>query len=65
VLAIGVFVAGIVQLAFQLPFVVKMGLLQAAALALAARGRAQDRPADAAGDLRLLGLAGGACCSTR
>jgi len=28
VLAIGVFVAGIVQLAFQLPFVVKMGLLR-------------------------------------
>ncbi len=28
VLAIGVFVAGVVQLAFQLPFVVKMGLLR-------------------------------------
>jgi len=42
VLAIGVFVAGIVQLAFQLPFVVKMGLLRDRAGAGATRACARS-----------------------
>ena len=63
VLAIGVFVSGIVQLAFQLPFMIKLGLLRRPRWRLGTRRRAQDRAADAAGDFWLVRVAG--CVAAR
>ncbi len=60
VLAIGVFVSGLVQLGFQLPFLLKLGLLRRPRWRWGHAGRQEDRPAHAAGDLRLVGVAGGA-----
>jgi putative peptidoglycan lipid II flippase len=54
-LAIGVFIAGVVQLAFQLPFLRAIKLLPRPRWGWKDPGRAQDRQIDAAGDPRFLG----------
>ena len=58
-LAIGVFVSGVVQLAFQLPFMFKLGLLRRPRWRWGHEGVQQDRPAHAAGDLWFVRVASG------
>ena len=57
-LAMGVFVSGLLQLAFQVPAVMQAGSVPLAALETGGRGRAAHRQTDAAGHLRFVGGAG-------
>ena len=65
VLAIGVFVSGLVQLGFQLPFLLKLGLLRRPRWRWGHEGREEDRPAHAARRSSARRSRRSRCCSTR